>query len=94
MASFDWVCPAFFQIAQTSIDPRFNISTTNESLGIDSQELMDPLSSLRQLVGDKNLKIGHLNVNGLVNKLQEVKLLLEVVNFDILALQRPTLMRA
>ena len=35
---------------------------------------------------DKNLKIGHLNVSGLVNKLLEVQLLLEVVSFDILGI--------
>ena len=37
-------------------------------------------------MGDENLKIGHLNINGLVNKLLEVQLLLEVVNFDILGI--------
>ena len=31
-----------------------------------------------------NLKIGHSNMNGLVNKLLEVQLLLEVTNFDVL----------
>ena len=37
-------------------------------------------------MGNKNLKIGHLNVNGLVNKPPEVQLLLEVVDFVILGI--------
>ena len=46
MVSFDWVCPPCLQIVQTLTVSQINISatTTNETTGIDIQELMDPLS--------------------------------------------------
>ena len=46
MVSFDWVCPPCLQIVQTLIDSRPRIPATNETTGIDIQELIDPLSSL------------------------------------------------
>ena len=72
MASFDWVCPPCLKIGLTLNDSRLHVPTTNESASVNIQESVDPLRSLRQLVGDKNLKIGHSNMNGLVNKLLEV----------------------
>ena len=33
---------------------------------------------------NKNLKIGHININGLVNKLPDIQFLLKEVEFDIL----------
>lgn len=44
----------------------------------------DMFTSFRQEIGDKNLKIGHLNVNGLVSKIRKVHLILSEVSFDIL----------
>ena len=37
-------------------------------------------------LGDKNLKIGHLNVNGLTSKFHEVQMILNDVKFDILGI--------
>ena len=84
MASFDWVCPPCLKIGLTLNDSRLHVPATNESASVNIQESVDLLRSLRQLVGDKNLKIGHSNINGLINKLLEVQLLLEVTNFDVL----------
>ena len=83
MASFDGVCPPCPKIGLILNDSHLHVPATNESASVNNQEPVDPLRSLRQLVGDKNLKIGHLNINGLVNKLPEVPPLLEVANFNI-----------
>ena len=42
--------------------------------------------NLRRELGDKNLKIGHLNVNGLTSKFREIQLILSDINFDILGI--------
>ena len=83
MASFDGVCPPCLKIGLILNDSRLHVPATNESASVNNQEPVDPLRSLRQLVGDKNLKVSHLNINGLVNKLPEVPPLLEVANFNI-----------
>ena len=44
-------------------------------------------------MGDKNIQIDHSNINGLVNKLPEVQLLLEVANFDILGITETHLLK-
>ena len=48
--SFDSVCPPCLQMAQTLTDSHPRIPATNETTGIDIQQLVDPLSSVRQLV--------------------------------------------
>lgn len=37
-------------------------------------------------MNENGLKVGHINVNGLFNKLQEIKCLLQAVSFDVLAI--------
>lgn len=54
------------------------------------KSLEDTFYVFEQSLEDKNLKIGHLNINGLVNKLCEVQYLLHVVKFDLLVSLRPT----
>lgn len=41
---------------------------------------------MNQQLGDRNLKIAHLNVNGLLNKLSEVQNILDQASFDILGI--------
>ena len=36
----------------------------------------EALPGIREMIGKKGLKFGHININGLVNKLNEVKMLL------------------
>lgn len=78
---FNWICPRCLQSTNT-IERNEPTLTTPVSNVVNSTG-EDPLLSLKQIVGDKNLKIGHLNINGLLNKLPEVKNLLNVVNFDL-----------
>ena len=40
---------------------------------------------IREMIGKKGLKFGHININGLVNKLSEVKTLLNETNLTVLA---------
>ena len=93
MASFDWVCLPCLKIGLTLNDSRLHVPATNESASVNIQESVDPLRSLRQLMGDKNIQIDHSNINGLVNKLPEVQLLLEVANFDILGITETHLLK-
>ena len=46
----------------------------------------DTFKSLKDSLGNKNLKVGHINVNGLTNKLNEVHVLLNEVKWYILGI--------
>ena len=92
LMTFDWTCPRCLQIPEIIASlprnesiPTAATATININIKLtESQE--DPFLVLKQSLGDKNLKIGHLNVNGLVNKLCEVQHLLDVVKFDLLGI--------
>ena len=43
----------------------------------------DVYKELRTTLGNNNLKIGHINVNGLFNKLNDIHSLPKEVNFDV-----------
>ena len=44
-------------------------------------------SRIRQLKGDKNLlKVGHINIGGLLNKISEIKVIIEESDPDILSI--------
>ena len=49
---------------------------------------------IAQVIGKKGLKFGHINVNGLVNKLSEIKTLLQESNLSILAVSETHLSEA
>ncbi|PFX16953.1 hypothetical protein AWC38_SpisGene18745 [Stylophora pistillata] len=51
-----------------------------------SEQGDDPFLVLNQQLGDRNLKIAHLNINGLLNKLPEVHNILDQASFDILGI--------
>ena len=51
-----------------------------------SEQGDDPFFVLNQQLGDRNLKIAHLNINGLLNKLPEVHNILDQASFDILGI--------
>ena len=46
----------------------------------------DLYKSLKDSLGNKNLKVGHINVNDIINKLNEGYVLLYEVNWDILGI--------
>ena len=48
--------------------------------------VVDPYKSLGDVLGHNNLNIGHLNVNGILEKLSDIRYLLQEVNFDILGI--------
>lgn len=92
LTTFDWSCPCCLQTTKIiansfrneSILTPVTATTKNNTELTESRE--DPFLVLKQSVGNKNLKIGHLNINGLVNKLCEVQHLLYVVKFDLLGI--------
>ena len=92
LTTFDWTCPRCLQIPviiaslpRNESIPTTATATRNNIINLtESQE--DPFLVLKQSLGDENLKIGHLNINGLVNKLCEVQHLLDVVKFDLLGI--------
>ena len=47
---------------------------------------VDVYKMLRTRLGNKNLKIGHINVNSLLTKLADIHLLLSDVEFDLLGI--------
>ena len=60
---------------------------TNDSIEQEADtEDEDCYHQLKNDLNVKGLKIGHINVNGLFNKLHEIKYLLRATNFDVLAI--------
>ena len=92
LTTFEWCCPRCLQPTEIIANSLRNeyistaaaATTSNNIKSTESQE--DPFLVFKQSVGDKNLKIGHLNINGLVNKLSEVQYLLDVAKFDLLGI--------
>ena len=92
LTTFDWSCRGCLQTTEIIANSFRNetiltpvTATTNNNTEL-TESREDPFLVLKQSVGDKNLKIGHLNINGLVNKLCEVQHLLYVVKFDLLGI--------
>lgn len=96
LTTFDWICPRWLQTTEIIASLPRNESiltavtaTMNNNIS-SKKSLEDTFYVFEQSLEDKNLKIGHLNINGLVNKLCEVQHLLHVVKFDLLVSLRPT----
>ena len=92
LTSFNWSCPRCLQTTENFANFSHNETTLTAVTATSSynttftESRKDPFLVLNQSVGDKNLKIGHLNINGLVNKLCEVQHLLLAVKFDLLGI--------
>ena len=78
MDQFNWICPAL-PFADASILSREG----EQELAVDHTDIY---KSLKDSLGNKNLKVGHINVNGIINKLNEVHVLLNEVKWDILGI--------
>lgn len=80
---FFWNCP----FCELRALPFANASSFDLNLDDDvvSEPDEDVFTTLKTTMGNnKNLKIGHININGLTNKLSEIQFLLKEVEFDIL----------
>ena len=92
LTTFDWTCPRCLQtteiiasVPRNESIPAAVTATMNDNVNL-TQSQENPFLVLKQSLGDNNLKIGHLNINGLVNKLCEVQHLLYLVKFDLLGI--------
>ena len=80
---FYWNCPSCELRALPFADASFLDSNVDDDLVSEPDE--DVFTTLKTTMGNnKNLKIGHININGLANKLIEIQFLLKEVEFDIL----------
>ena len=59
---------------------------TTETQMNGSEEELDPFDALQENLRSTGLKIGHLNVNGLLAKMVEIQVLLQRIKLDILAI--------
>lgn len=92
LMTFDCTCPRCLQtteiiasVPRNESIPAAVTATMNNDINL-SQSQEDPFLVLKQSLGDNNLKIGHLNINGLVKKLCEVQHLLHLVTIDLLGI--------
>ena len=75
---FNWMCP--------------RCRNWESSSGVRQEQHQDPNSDedvygdLKENLNTKGLKIAHINVNGLYNKLNEIKFLLQETKLDVLAI--------
>lgn len=79
-----WLCPKCMVLQQSS---DYNEEYLEDGDFASVSEQGDyPFFVLNQQLGDRNLKIAHLNINGLLNKLPEVQNILDQASFDILGI--------
>ena len=56
--------------------------------------VLETFPGISNIIGKKGLKLGHINVNGLENKLSEIKILLKESNLHVLAIAETHLSEA
>ena len=90
MDEFNWLCPNYKNTP--SDDANVNLNNENVNAADDDIDLEideEKIKAFKEISIEVNkgngLKIAHLNINGLLHKLNVLKVLLEETNFDILA---------
>ena len=76
--NLEWICP---QCYKSPLD--VSQSDCPENTSISSPDMYE---DLRTTLGNSGLKLAHINIRGLLSKLNEITLLLEESNIDILAI--------
>ena len=66
MDQFNWICPACFLTALPFADVSILSSEGEQETAVDHTDIYKSLKDSR---GNKNLKVGHINANGIINKL-------------------------
>ena len=84
LENLSWLCPKCMLLQQTSDYNQENLE--DGDFASVSEQGDDPFFVLNQQLGDRNLKIAHLNINGLLNKLPEVHNILDQASFDTLGI--------
>lgn len=84
LENLSWLCPKCMLLQQTSDYNQENLE--DGDFASVSEQGDDPFFVLNQQLGDRNLKIAHLNINGLLNKLPEVHNILYQASFGILGI--------
>ena len=80
---FYWNCPSCELRSLPFADASFPDSNLDDDIA--SEPDKDVFTTLKTTMGNnKNLKIGHININGLASKLTDIQFLLKEVEFDIL----------
>ena len=78
-----WICPMCTTTGDTELLHGSVGDSTLEGLHTHDLRVYDDLEPLVNMQG---LKVPHLNVNGLLNKMSEIRFLLQKTRFDILGL--------
>ena len=89
-SQLQWTCPVCLTNLQsnaclTNLQPTASASEMPVRANCQDSEI-DVYKMLRSTLGNRNLKIGHINVNGLLAKLADIHLLLSEVKFDLLGI--------
>lgn len=91
----NWICPTCLlsvsPFAEVSVlsdeDGHPELDTTPSSVEQEpAVDHTDIYKSIKDSLGNKDLKVGHINVNGIINKLNEVHVLLNEVKWHILGI--------
>ena len=67
MDQFNWICPACFLTALPFAVVSILSREGEQEPAVDHTDIY---KSLKDSLGNKNLKVGHINVNGIINKLK------------------------
>ena len=80
---FPWICPICIASSDSMLLHSLVEDSTLECLHTHDLELYE---DLEPLINTQGLKVAHLNVYGLLNKMSEIRFLLQETSFDILGL--------
>ena len=82
---FPWICPICIASSDSVLLHSLVEDSTLECLHTRTHDLQ-LYKDLEPLINTQGLKVAHLNVNGLLNKMSEIRFLLQETRFDILGL--------
>ena len=90
LSNFEWSCPTCVHFEHTQIEDRqHQTGDRNLNYIVDVGHKGGPAqaySDLHSILGNRGIKVAHINVNGLISKLTQIQILLKDCNIDVLAM--------
>ena len=87
ISNFEWSCPICVHFEHTQIEDRQR-QTGDRNL-VEVGHKGGPArayNDLHSILGNRGIKVAHINVNGLISKLTQIEILLKDCNIDVLAM--------
>ena len=89
LSNFEWSCPICVHFQHIQIEDRQH-QTRDQNL-VEVGPKGGPAraySDLHSILGNRGIKVAHININGLISKLTQIEILLKDCNIDVLAVTK------